>query len=285
MTTSDRPLAGRTALVTGGNRGLGRGFALRLASLGARVAVSDITLSNHDEFAMDREQSIGTSVLDAIAEHEVDSMVAEYDAADFEAQADFVSQIRRRWGRLDILVANAGGSVGLPGIEMGPSMFASQLDPAELDLVLRRNLVSTVAACVAVAPGMKEQQAGSIVTIGSVNGIEALQSGASAHYGTAKAGVIMYTRYLAQELGPFGVRANCLAPGVTRTGRMMSVFADQDSDQFGQQATELEQRNAMRRVGEIEDCADALEFLCTDRSSFYTGHVLPVDGGELRSQV
>ena len=285
MTNADRPLTGRTALVTGGNRGLGRGFALRLASLGAHVAVSDIDLTNHGEFAMDREQSTGTSVLEAIGEHDVESLAGEYDAADFEAQADFVAQIHHQWGRLDILVANAGGSVGLPGIEMGRSMFASQLDAAELDLVLRRNLVSTVAACVAVAEGMKEQRTGSIVTIGSVNGIEALQSGASAHYGTAKAAVIMYTRYLAQELGPFGVRANCLAPGVTRTGRMLSVFADQGSDQFGEQATALEQRNALRRVGEIDDCANALEFLCTDRSAFYTGHVLAVDGGELRGQL
>ena len=121
--------------------------------------------------------------------------------------------------------------------------------------------------------------------LGSVNGIEALKSGASAHYGAAKAGVIMYTRYLAQELGPFGVRANCLAPGVTKTGRMLSIFGDQDSEHYGREATELSDRSALRRVGEIEDCVNALEFLCTDQSAFYTGHVLPIDGGELRSQL
>src|SRR5687767_14511964 len=81
--------------------------------------------------------------------------------------------------------------------------------PQELDLILRRNLISAVATCVAVADVMKEQRSGAIVTIGSVNGIEALKSGASAHYGTAKAAVIMYTRYLAQELDPFNVRVNC----------------------------------------------------------------------------
>lgn len=285
MSSSHRPLTGRAALVTGGNRGLGRGFALRLASLGAHVAVSDIDLGNDKEFELDRDRSCGLSVAEELSQHGVEALTAEYDAADFAAQAEFVGQIVERWGRLDVLVSNAGGSVGLPGIAMGPSMFASQLDPDELDLVLRRNLTSAVAACVAVSPVMKEQGSGSIVTIGSVNGIEALQSGASAHYGTAKAAVIMYTRYLAQELGPFGVRVNCLAPAVTRTGRAMSVFGDQDSDQFGSLATDLEQRNALRRVGEIEDCVNAMEFLCTDQSAFYTGHVLPVDGGELRSQL
>lgn len=280
-----RPLAGRTALVTGGSRGLGRAFAVRLAALGAHVAVSDIDLDNGDEFEMDRIRAGGVSVVDEIGRHGVESMAAEYDAADFGAQADFVARILERWGRLDVLVANAGGSIGLPGITMGPSMFASQLDPVELDLVLRRNLTTAVAACVAVSPAMKEQRSGSIVTIGSVNGIEALQSGASAHYGSAKAAVIMYTRYLAQELGPFGVRANCLAPAVTKTGRTTSVLGNQDSDQFGAHATALEQRNALRRVGEIEDCVDAMQFLCTDQSAFYTGHVMPVDGGELRSMV
>jgi 3-oxoacyl-[acyl-carrier protein] reductase len=120
------------------------------------------------------------------------------------------------------------------------------------------------------------------VTLGSVNGIEALRSGASAHYGAAKAAVIMYTRYLAQELGPLGIRANCLLPGVTVTGRMQSIFASADSDVFGRQATELDERTAMRRVMQIDDCTTALEFLVTDASRFFTGHVLPVDGGELR---
>ena len=164
-------------------------------------------------------------------------------------------------------------------------MFASRLDPDELDLILRRNLVSAVATCVAVSPLMREQRSGAIVTVGSVNGIEALKSGASAHYGAAKAAVIRYTRYLAQELGPFNVRANCPAPAMTRTGRMFSVMGNQDSAQFGEGATQPEQRNALGRVAEIDDCIDALEFLCIDASKFYTGHVLPVDGGELRSQL
>lgn len=275
-------MQGRAALVTGGNRGLGRAFAVRLATLGAKVAVCDIDLSNHLEFELDRSRTRSLSAVDELSSLGVDAFAVEQDVADFDAQREAAAEMMRRWGRIDIAVCNAGGSVGLPGVAAGPTMFASTLDPREFDLIIRRNLIATVATCVAVAPAMKSQGSGSIVTLGSVNGIEALRSGASAHYGTAKAAVVMYTRYLAQELGPFGVRANCLLPGVTVTGRAQSVFDTAESEQFGRQAIELEERTALRRVMQIDDCCDALEFLTTDASRFFTGHVLPVDGGELR---
>ena len=281
MTTS-RPLQGRAALVTGGNRGLGRAFAVRLAQLGANVAVCDVDLTNHVEFELDRSRTGSESAVDELSSLGVDTFAVQGDAADFDGQRAIVDEMVQRWGRIDVAVCNAGGSVGLPGITMGPAMFASTLDPVELELILRRNLIATVATCVAVAPTMKTHGSGSIVTLGSVNGVEPLRSGASAHYGVAKAAVVMYTRYLAQELGPFGVRANCLLPGVTATGRAMSVMSSAESAQFGQQAVELEERTALRRVMQIDDCVAALDFLATDASRFFTGHVLPVDGGELR---
>jgi 3-oxoacyl-[acyl-carrier protein] reductase len=280
-----RPLRGKAALVTGGNRGLGRAFAVRLARLGANVAICDVDLSNHLEFELDRTQTQSLSAVDELSGLGVQAFSVEQDAADFDAQREIADAMLQRWGRIDVVVCNAGGSVGLPGITMGPAMFASTLDAVELDLILRRNLITTVATCVAVAPAMKSQRSGSIVTIGSVTGIEPLRSGASAHYGVAKAAVVMYTRYLAQELGPFGVRANCLLPGVTGTGRALSVFAASDSELFGKQAVELEERTALRRVMQIDDCTAALEFLATDASRFFTGHVLPVDGGELRGPI
>jgi 3-oxoacyl-[acyl-carrier protein] reductase len=279
---SARPLAGKAALVTGGNRGLGRAFAVRLAQLGANVAVCDVDLTNHLEFERDRVRTQSMAAVDELATLGVDAFAVEGDAADFDGQREIAETMLQRWGRIDVAVCNAGGSVGLPGIAMGTTMFASTLDPKELELIVRRNLFATVSTCVAVAPTMKSQGSGSIVTLGSVNGIEALKSGASAHYGAAKAAVVAYTRYLAQELGPFGVRANCLLPGVTATGRAMSVMMAPASDQFGKQAVELEERNALRRVMQIDDCVAALDFLATDSSGFFTGHVLPVDGGELR---
>jgi 3-oxoacyl-[acyl-carrier protein] reductase len=282
MVVTERALDGCAALVTGGNRGLGRAFAVRLARLGANVAICDADLSGHQEFELDRAQTGGAPAHEELQALGVDAIAVEQDAADFDAQRALAEAMLDRWGRIDIAVCNAGGSVGLPGVSIGPSMFPSTLDPTELDLILRRNVVATVATCVAVAPAMKSQRSGVIVTLGSVTGIDALPSGSSAHYGTAKAAVIMYTRYLAQELGPYGIRANCIAPGVTETGRMQSIFGSPESAQFGAAEVALEARNPMHRVGQVDDCADALEFLCTDKSRFVSGHVLAVDGGELR---
>jgi 3-oxoacyl-[acyl-carrier protein] reductase len=275
-------LEGRAALVTGGNRGLGRAFALRLAQLGANVAICDADLKGHLEFELDRTGTGGVPAHEELHALGVDSFAVEQDAADFDAQRALAKAMTDRWGRIDITVCNAGGSVGLPGVGMGPSVFASMIDRAELELIFRRNVVATVATCVAVAPVMKAQRSGSIVTIGSVNGLEALPNGSSAHYGAAKAAVIMYTRYLAQELGPYGIRANCIAPGTTVTGRMQATFDSAESSQFGKFATSLEDRNPMHRIGNVRDCADALEFLCSDKSGFFSGHVLAVDGGEVR---
>ena len=160
--TTARPLAGKTALVTGGNRGLGRAFAIRLAQLGANVAICDVDLSNHLEFEADREQTGAMSAVDQMSSLGVDSFAVERDAADFDAQREIAEAMLQRWGRIDVVVCNAGGSVGLPGISMGPTMFASMLDPTELDLIMRRNLTSTVGTCVAVSPAMKSQRSVSL---------------------------------------------------------------------------------------------------------------------------
>ena len=126
---------------------------------------------------------------------------------------------RREWGRLDIAVCNAGGGLGSPA-----ESKASTMDLDQFDAVLRRNLYGTVHTCVAVAPMMKEQGAGKIVTVSSQAGRRASGDGGYAHYGTAKAAIIMYTKYLAQDLGPHGIQVNCIAPGYIGTGRLMPMF-------------------------------------------------------------
>ena len=120
-------------MVTGGSRGLGRAFAVRLAGLGAKVAICDVDLTNHLEFELDRSQNGSMNTVDELLRLGVDAFAAEQDAADFEAQRDIANAMIERWGRIDVLVCNAEGSVGLPVIEMGPNMFASTLDPRELD--------------------------------------------------------------------------------------------------------------------------------------------------------
>jgi NAD(P)-dependent dehydrogenase (short-subunit alcohol dehydrogenase family) len=116
---------------------------------------------------------------------------------------------------------------------------------------------------------------GRIVTVSSQAGRRAFPDGGYSAYGAAKAGVAMYTRYLAQELGPFGVNVNCLAPGYIATGRVAPMFDSLAGDS-------LESSIALRRPGTPEDCAGALQFLVTELGDYVTGTVIPVDGGSTR---
>jgi 3-oxoacyl-[acyl-carrier protein] reductase len=139
------------------------------------------------------------------------------------------------------------------------------------------NLYGTVYSCNAVAPVMKQQHSGKIITLSSVAGTAPSADGGYAHYGAAKAGIAHYTRYLAQDLGPFGITANCIAPGVIATVRMATVIPG--SSQSNRDRAELV---ALRRLGTVEDCAKVVEFLATDLSDYVTGAVIPIDGGLVR---
>src|SRR5262245_18842113 len=204
---------------------------------------------------------------DEIAKLGVDSVGLEADVGDPEAIKKAVSQVDERWGRVDVLVCNAGG--GLYG-----RYRASDMDVDELQEVLRRNLLGTIYTVLAAVPIMKRQRSGKIITVSSQAG-SAGSATAAAHYGTAKAGIVMYTRYLAQEIGPLGITANCIAPGYIGTGRLMERFERAGLD-------EIVSRVALRRLGTVEDCASVVEFLATDLSDYITGAVVPIDGGSTR---
>src|SRR5262245_4005920 len=260
-------LRGQVALVTGAARGLGRAYALRLASLGANVAVVDKDLRSYLEFEAEARQMTGATTADEIRALGVESAGWEADVGDPGAIQRIVRQVDERWGRIDVLVCNAGG-----GLYQQPR--ASEFDVDELNEVLRRNLLATIYTVLAVAPVMKRQRSGKIITVSSQAG-SAASATAAAHYGTAKAGIVMYTRYLAQDLGPFGITANCIAPGFIGTGRPMERFEKVGID-------EIESRIARRRLGTVEDCARVVEFLATDLSDYVTGAVVPIDGGSTR---
>jgi 3-oxoacyl-[acyl-carrier protein] reductase len=130
-----------------------------------------------------------------------------------EAVAAMVARVVREWGRDDVLVANAGGGRGRP-----MDTKASTLDPALLQLVTKINLFGTVYSCNAVAPVMKKQHSGKIITVSSVAGTGPLIVGGYAHYGAAQAAVAHYTRYLAQDLGPFGITATASRPASSPPG-------------------------------------------------------------------
>jgi 3-oxoacyl-[acyl-carrier protein] reductase len=266
-------LDGRVAVVTGGARGLGRAYALRLASLGAKVAVSDLNLRSYEEFEAEAKAMTAESTMAEIEAAGGEAMGIEADVADAAAVHAMVRQVIARWGRIDILVANAGGGRGRP-----MDTTASKLDPALLQLVVQMNLYGTIHCCNAVAPAMRERRYGKIVTVSSVAGLSPSRDGGYAHYGAAKAAILHYTRYLAQELGPFGITANCIAPGTIQTGRIM---ANVIPGSIGGNEDRAE-RAALRRLGTVEDCAKVVEFLTTDLSDYVTGQVIAIDGGMMR---
>lgn len=264
-----RSLDGKVAVVTGGARGIGRGYAKRLAALGARVAVLDIDLRSYREF---EDEADSMTAPGTVAEIEAAGGLAcglQVDVTDPQAARAAVEQIIALWGRVDVLVANAGGGSGSPA-----TTKAGSLDPAELAFVTATNLFGTVHSVIAVVPFMKEQRSGKIITVGSLAATRPSADGSLAHYAAAKAAIAHYTRYLAQDLGPFGITANCIAPGVTASGRIAATVLAGEV-----QNSPLIETIALRRIGTVEDCANVLEFLATSLSDYVTGAVIPVDGG------
>lgn len=263
----EKKLSGQVALITGAARGLGREYALRLASLGADVGVIDIDLHSYKAFDGEAALLAADNVVDELRAMGVRAAGAEADITNREQVFAAVEKIAAELGDISIVVTNAGGG-------MGPSdgNKASSLDWDMYHAVIDRNLHGTVYTVNAVAPMMKKNNYGKIVTVASVGGIVANSDGSYAHYAMAKAAIIHYTHYLAAELGQYHINANCLAPGYMATGRLIEQYKQAGEDTFLS-------RTSIKRFGTPKDCADALEFLVSDQSDFVTGQVLEVSGG------
>jgi 3-oxoacyl-[acyl-carrier protein] reductase len=269
-----RKLDGKVAIVTGAGRGLGRAYALRLAGLGAKVAVTDIDLRSYREFEADAQAMTADSTMDEIIAAGGAAIGIEMDVRDQAAVQAMVQRVVDTWGRIDILVANAGGGRGRP-----VDTRASSLDSGLLHLVTEMNYYGTVYCVNAVAPHMKAQRSGRIVTVSSIAGLGPSVDGGYAHYGAAKAAILHYTRYLAQDLGPFGINVNCIAPGTITTGRIVASVMPGSANANRDRSEQV----ALRRLGSVEDCAKVVEFLTTDLSDYVSGQCIAIDGGMLRS--
>lgn len=254
-------LKGRVALVTGAGRGLGRAYALRLARLGADVVINDIRLDAAKEFdealsaatVMDECKAFGVRSIGIVADvgkkAEVDAMVARTVA---------------ELGSLDILVCNAGGQLR-PATDGRAD--AATMPEDDVRFLLDVNLMSTIFCCQAAAREMKKRGWGRIVNASST---AAYGGGGLVAYGIGKAGIVRFTRALARELGPFGIRANAIAPALIGTSRAFAQFPERKH--AGKDIP-------LRRVGDPEDAAKVVEFLVTDLSDYVTGQVIAICGG------
>lgn len=140
---------------------------------------------------------------------------------------------------------------------------------------MKKNLYGTVYTVLAAAPVLKGQGSGKVITVASISGLRAGRLGTYAHYGAAKAAIAMYTKYLAQDLGPYGVTANCIAPGYVATGRLNLAYAA-----MGEEAkAAINAMNALGRPATTEDCARVVGFLASPESDYLNGVVLPIDAG------
>ncbi len=233
-------LEGKTALVTGGSRGIGRAIALELGRAGASVVVG---------YRAGAEEAEGVA-------SEAGGRAVQADVGD----PDEAKRLVEEAGDLDVLVNNAG--VTRDGL-------IARMSDEDWRAVIDTNLGGVFHTCRAAARGMMRRRSGSIVNISSIVGLHG--NPGQTNYAASKAGIIGFTKSLARELGSRGVRANVIAPGY-----VSSRLTDEIPDELRQA---MLQNTPLGRFGEPEDIAGAVRFLCSDEASFITGEVLLVDGG------
>jgi len=260
-------LLGQVAVVTGAARGLGRAYALRLAALGADVVIADIDLDSAKAFD---EQLTAATVADEIRALGRRSLGVQGDLTQRAAARDLVARTLAEFGRIDILVNNAGGA--FTPVERSTASLVPDEDTA---LMFGVNYLSALHCCQEAVPTMRTQGAGVIVNIATMAALDAAKSMTRlVPYSVAKGAVLQYTRYLASELGPDGIRVNCLSPGGMLTARIRKQAAER-----GMHGDKEMRRIPLRRFGVEEDCANVLEFLVTPLSGYVTGQCISVCGG------
>ena len=264
----DKKLKGQVAIVTGAARGMGRSHAHRLARLGANVIITDIRLDAAKEYD---EPLMAPSVCEEIEAFGVECLAFEGDITDRGFVNGMVESVQRRFGQVDVLVNNAGGA-----ISPFERSMASTTSDEDLDHLLAVNFRGSVNTCQAVLPLMKARRTGSIINISTINANEwkAWGSGVLSGYAAAKAALNAYSRHLATEVGPFGIRVNLVAPGLIATSRVAAL-----AEQRGVGTKEQAKRIPLRRTGTSEDASRVVEFLATDLSLYVTGQTLNVCGG------
>ena len=242
-------LEGKTALITGAARGIGKAIALKFASEGCNIAFADLNIHDNALKTQSEIESFGVKAKGYAS-----------NAANFDETHKVVEEISKEFGRIDILVNNAG--ITKDGLMM-------RMSEAQWDAVLTVNLKSAFNFIHAVTPIMMKQRNGSIINMSSVVGVSG--NAGQCNYSASKAGMIGLAKSIAKEVGSRGIRANCIAPGFIITD-MTNALSDEVKEQWAKQIP-------LRRGGTPEDVANVATFLASDLSSYVSGQVIHCCGG------
>lgn len=268
----EKRLKGKVAWVTGSSRGIGRVIADHLAKLGAKVVVHGTSPTSSRAFNE-------ADSLEAVAKTITDTWGSEVlpvcgDLNDATTVKDIVAQIRCQFGHIDILVNNAGGDIGAQGV-LGKNAGKPLVNDAifipleDVRVILDRNIMTCILCCREVVPEMIQRKTGWIVNIGSVSGLGGHPD--EAIYASAKAAVHEYTRCLAAFVRQYNIRANAIAPGLIIVPRIVAQGRAKSTTEITDET--------LKRPGYPVEIARTVEFLVTNDSSYMTGQVLRVDGG------
>lgn len=242
-------LAGRTALVTGGSRGIGRAIVIRLAEAGAKVA-----------FVYHSNREAAEKLVQELASRNLEAWALQGDASQKSEADRIVSEVLDKWGKLDILVNNAG---------IVRDCLIAQMSADAWRTVIENNLTSVFNFCQAVTKPMMVARYGRIVNMSSVSAD--FSNPGQANYAASKAGIEGFSRCMAVELAKRNITVNCVAPGFIETDMTTAVV--------NAMGDKIKQSIPVKRLGKPEDVAHAVLFLVSDESSYITGQVLKVDGG------
>lgn len=242
-------LEGKTALITGAARGIGKALALRFAAEGANIAFTDLAIDENGKKTEEEIAALGVKVKGYAS-----------NAADFAQTETVVKEVVADFGRIDILVDNAG--ITRDGLML-------RMTEAQWDSVISVNLKSAFNFIHAVLPVMMRQRGGSIINMASVVGVHG--NAGQSNYAASKAGLIALAKSIAQEVGSRGIRANAIAPGFIETAMTAALPDDIRA--------EWVKKIPLRRGGQVDDIANVATFLASDMSSYVTGQVIQVDGG------
>lgn len=242
-------LTGKTALITGAARGIGKAIALKFAEEGANIAFTDLVIDENGEATRQEIEAKGVKCVGYAS-----------NAADFAQTAEVVEKVHADFGSIDILVNNAG--ITKDGLMM-------RMSEQQWDAVIAVNLKSAFNFIHACTPIMMRQRKGSIINMASVVGVHG--NAGQSNYAASKAGLIALAKSVAQEMGSRGIRANAIAPGFIETA-MTAALPDNIREEWIKKIP-------LRRGGKVEDIANVATFLASDMSSYVTGQVFQVDGG------